>query len=63
MGSATETENHLLLAGDYGAIEKPAADALKKEVKDVRKMLTGLVKTLVADASSAPRKPRPPSGR
>jgi four helix bundle protein len=63
MGSATETENHLLLAGDYGMIEKPTADALKKEVKDVRKMLTGLVKTLVADASSTPRRPRPPRSR
>jgi four helix bundle protein len=62
MGSATETENHLLLAGDYGAIEKPTAEALKKEVKDVRKMLTGLVKKLIADASSAPRKSRPPRG-
>lgn len=64
MGSATETENHLLLAGDYGAIEKSTADALKKEVKDVRKMLTGLVKKLIADASSsAPSKSRPLRGR
>lgn len=64
MGSATETENHLLLAGDYGVIGKPTAEALKKDVKDVRKMLTGLVKKLIADASSAaPRKPRSPRSR
>ena len=48
MGSATETENHLLLARDYEVIDTAAADALQKEVREVRRMLTALVKALVA---------------
>ena len=51
MGSATETENHLLLAKDYGLVEKATATTLIGNVKDVRKMLTGLAKTLTAASS------------
>lgn len=52
MGSATETENHFLLARDYSLIAKTEVESLIKQVKDVRKMLTGLAKELSDDAAS-----------
>lgn len=50
LGSSTESENHLLLAGDLGLIERAEFETLNEQVADVRKMLNGLVKKLVADA-------------
>ena len=53
LGSCTESENHLLLAGDLELIDQKAFEGLNKAVEDVRKMLNGLVKRLSADAAAA----------
>ena len=53
LGSSTESENHLLLAGDLELIDQKAFEGLNKAVEDVRKMLNGLVKRLSADAAAA----------
>lgn len=50
LGSSTELENHLLLAGDLSLIPQSDFEELNKQVEDVRKMLTGLEKRLSADA-------------
>ena len=50
LGSSTELENHLLLAGDLGLISRDEFEKLNKELEEVRKMLTGLEKRLSADA-------------
>jgi four helix bundle protein len=50
LGSSTELENHLLLAGDLELIPQSDFEELNKQVEDVRKMLTGLEKRLSADA-------------
>jgi four helix bundle protein len=55
LGSSTESENHLLLAGDLGLIDQAAFQDLNKQVEDVRKMLNGLVKKLSADAAASAR--------
>ena len=55
LGSSTESENHLLLAGDLGLIDQAAFEALNKQVEDVRKMLNGLVKRLSAAAATSGR--------
>jgi four helix bundle protein len=61
LGSSTETENHLLLAGDLGLIEATAFKDLNEQVADVRKMLNGLVKKLATDAERpVPRLSRQP---
>jgi len=53
LGSSTEAENHLLLAGDLSLIDKTDFEALTLQVEEVRKMLNGFVKRLVADASAS----------
>ena len=51
MGSATETENHLLVARDHSLADELVTESLINQVKSVRAMLTRLVKTLSAAAS------------
>ncbi len=51
LGSATEAENHLLLARDLNMIDQRDFENLNVEIQDIRKMLTGLVKRLSSDAS------------
>jgi four helix bundle protein len=58
LGSATETENHLLLARDLKLIDSNHYESLNQQIQDIRKMLTGLAKRLSSDADgrgSAPR--------
>lgn len=62
MGSATETENHLLVARDYGLIDHEIAELLIKQVKSVRAMLTRLAETLSAAAAKGRVMPAAVSG-
>ena len=52
MGSATESENHLILARDLKLIDGEAYQALDARVQEVQKMLSGLERKLTRDASS-----------
>ncbi|MGH9431443.1 MAG: four helix bundle protein [Terriglobia bacterium] len=50
MGSASETEFHLLLARDIGLLSHPEHDQLSQQVVEVKRMLTSLWKKLKAGA-------------
>ena len=50
LGSATEAENHLIIATDLHLLDETTFEKLNKQVEDVRKMLTGLEKRLTSDA-------------
>jgi four helix bundle protein len=56
LGSATESENHLIIANDLQLIENGIFDNLTAQIENVRKMLTGLEKRLSGDADK--KKPR-----
>ncbi|MBA3891472.1 MAG: four helix bundle protein [Gemmatimonadaceae bacterium] len=47
-GSATETENHLLIAGDLGYVPPRVREQLLGEVKSIQRMLAGLMAKLPA---------------
>jgi len=49
-GSATESENHLIIAHDLALVRDGDFETLTKQIEDVRRMLTGLEKRLSADA-------------
>jgi four helix bundle protein len=55
LGSATEAENHLIIASDLELIDENLFSDLNSQIEDVRKMLTGLEKRLTADASKKTR--------
>jgi len=46
LNSGWELEYHLMVAGDVEAISKSDADALLRELVEVRKMLYGLLKKM-----------------
>ena len=50
LGSATEAENHLILASDLNLIPKQDYLELDNRVQEVQKMLIGLAKRLTSDA-------------
>ena len=50
VGSARETEYHLLLAHDLGYIEDEEYTHLNQEVVEIKQMLTTLIKKLKADS-------------
>ena len=50
--SAGETEYQLLLARDYGVLNPVSFDSLTAEVIEIRKMLCGLRKKVIADGRS-----------
>lgn len=50
LGSATESENHLIIANDLHLIENGIFNNLTSQIENVRKMLTGLEKRLSGDA-------------
>jgi four helix bundle protein len=52
LGSATESENHLIIACDLDFLAQENFSTLEQDVQDVRKMLTGLAKRLTSDAAS-----------
>lgn len=49
MGSASETEYHLLLAQDLGFIGQEPYQTLTQQVQEVKRMLASLIKKLTAD--------------
>ena len=49
LGSASELENHLLLASDLGLLEQTRYAEQEKSVTDIKRMLTGLQRRLTAD--------------
>jgi four helix bundle protein len=49
MGSASELEYHLLLARDLGFIDRPTYQQLQERTTEVKRMLTGFVRKLMAD--------------
>lgn len=46
MGSASETEYHLLLARDLGFVEAEAHASAESDVEEVKRMLTALIRRL-----------------
>jgi four helix bundle protein len=48
MGSASETEYHLLLALDLGYIEEGTYQKINDDLVDIKQLLSGLIKTLKA---------------
>ena len=61
LGSATEAENHLILARDLNLLSQHQCSDLDKRIQEVQKMLSGLAKRLTRDASQ--RKARPGAAR
>jgi four helix bundle protein len=55
LGSATESENHLIIANDLDLIGASDFESLTSQVEKVRKMLTGLEKRLTGDANKRVR--------
>jgi four helix bundle protein len=49
-GSANETEYHLLLAYDLKYIEQSEYLKLEREIKEIRRMLSGLMKKIAASS-------------
>jgi len=50
MGSASELEYHLLLAGDLGMLNDAACQQLGNEIVEVKRMLTSFIHKLKADS-------------
>ena len=48
MGSSSELEYHILLAHDLGFLGDSEYEKLESEIVEVKRMLTGLIKTLKA---------------
>lgn len=49
MGSASETEYHLLLAGDLGLLSPEEYEPISDSVVEVKRMLASLIRKLKAD--------------
>jgi four helix bundle protein len=49
LGSASELEYHLLLASDLKLLEPDSYKSLDRDVTEVKRMLTGLLRKLMAD--------------
>lgn len=58
LGSASELENHLMLARDLTFLQAADYEYLTGEVTELKRMLTSFVKTLKAFANK-PRSPKP----
>lgn len=50
MGSASELEYLLFLAGDLGLLETEECDQLSSRVTEIKRMLTSLIQKLKADS-------------
>jgi four helix bundle protein len=48
-GSASEREYHLILARDLGLLRSPDHESLTTEVTEIKRMLTSVLKKLMAD--------------
>jgi four helix bundle protein len=60
-GSATETEHHLTTASDLGLIEESIALRLIDRVIEIRRMLYGLHRALIAAAAEDQQTPDAPN--
>jgi four helix bundle protein len=49
LGSASELEYHVLLAGDLHMIDKTSLDQTTGRVVEIKRMLTGLIRRLTSD--------------
>jgi four helix bundle protein len=49
MGSASETEYHLLLAHDLGYLAGPTHQRLAMDTQEVKRMLSAFISKLTAD--------------
>ncbi|SRR6266496_137932 len=49
LGSASELEYHLLLAGDLKLVEEVALHRLDHRVAEIKRMLTGFIKRLMSE--------------
>ena len=49
MGSASESEYHLLLAHDLGYLAATNYEVLSSQISEIKQMLTSLIKKLIAD--------------
>lgn len=56
MGSASETDYHLLVARDLGLIELATYNDLSARATQIRRMLTGLIKKIGASQSQSERR-------
>jgi four helix bundle protein len=45
-GSATELESHFTVASDQGYLKDPSASDLKSRVRQIQRMLAGLIRRL-----------------
>jgi four helix bundle protein len=52
LGSGSELEYHLLLTRDLGFLPVPAYDALATQVEEVKRMLSGLIRSLGTNTES-----------
>ena len=52
-GSATEVEDHLILARDLELIKRPRFDSLNDHLQNVQKMLSGLESRLSSDSDGS----------
>ena len=59
VNSASELEYHLIIARDLGTINRTDFDSLSSQTIEVRKMLHGLIRTLMQSEPST-TKPEPP---
>lgn len=50
MGSASESEYHILLSNDLGLMPKEEFDSLTRQIQEVKKMLASLIRRLNADS-------------
>jgi four helix bundle protein len=56
LGSATESDSHLIIANDLMLIPDESFKELSVQLEDVKKMLTGLEKRLTADAEKTAKR-------
>ena len=60
MGSANETEYHLLLASELGFLDVSVHEQLSEGVIEVKRMLASLICKLTTDQRSRKKRDQPP---
>jgi four helix bundle protein len=58
MASASETEYHFILSADLGVLQRAAATSLIEDVRQVKRMLTGLLKRVRSQRGDKDTSPR-----
>jgi four helix bundle protein len=62
VNSASELEYHLMTARDLGTINRADFDSLSSQTIEVRKMLHGLIRTLIKSEQSTTKSGSPAAG-